>query len=341
MNWFAWRQYRKQFLAFGVLLAIFAALLIPTSIHYWNTYQHTLTACAHNPNTPSCGDLQDSLFTSQADAFIRIAVVLGTFGLPILVGLFLGSPLIAREYEEGTNKLAWTQSVSRRKWLTVKLLWAISFALIYGILLALLVTWWSRTLNTLNDFRFIQGHFETQGLMPVAYTVFFTAIGFMTGTWFRKTMIGFAVTFGIFVLCMASFANWIRPHYMTPATVTSSMGPGAINERIPIGAWVLNRDIVDKNGKVFNSFDIKNMPAQCQQLTLDIKVPNGSHVAKVKAAGGDPVDDCLNNAGFHQMARYQPSYRYWDFQRIEAGIYLGMTAVAVGITYWLVLKRDA
>jgi len=341
MNWFVFRQHRKQFLIFAILLAAFAALLIPTGIHYWNTYQNALTTCIHNPGTPSCSDLHDSLFTGQADGFVMIAVVLGTFGLPILTGLFIGSPLIAREYEEGTNQLAWTQSVSRRKWLTTKITWALGFALLYGILLTLLVTWWSRSLNALTHYRFIQGHFETQGLMPVAYSVFFTAVGLMTGAWFRKTLVSFAVTFGIFVLCMASFANWIRPHYMTPVTVTSQIGPGAIFDKIPDGAWVLSRgDLLNKSGQEV-SFDLPNFPPACQKLTLDIKVPNNSQAAKLKAAGGDPVDACLNQAGFRQLAKYEPAYRYWDFQRIEAGIYLGLTSLAVGGTYWLVLKRDA
>jgi len=341
MNWFVWRQHRKQFVIFAVLLAAFAALLIPSGIHYWNVYQQMLTNCAQHPALYSCNDLTDALFTSNTDGFIRIAEVLGTFGLPILTGLFIGAPLIAKEYEEDTNKLAWTQSVSRRKWLTTKLVWALGFALLYGILLAILVTWWSRTINAFAGNRFVQGHFETQGLMPVAYSVFFTAVGFMTGAWFRKILVAFAVTFGVFVLCLASFANWIRPSYATPVTITAPMGPSQFEHKIPAGAWVLKHDIVDKNGKTLQSLDITNTPSQCVKLTQDIQVPDGSHIAKLKAAGIDPVDDCLTKAGYHQVAKYQPSYRYWDFQRIEAGIYLGMTALAVGATYGLVLKRDA
>lgn len=341
MNWFVWRQHRKQFLVFGVLLALFAGILIPTGIQFWNTYQHALSTCAQHPQALSCSDLADSLFTSQTDGFIKIGAVLGTFALPVLLGLFIGSPLIAREYEEGTNKLAWTQSVSRHKWLTTKLIWALAFACIYGIVLAILATWWSRSLNALAQYRFIPGHFETQGLMPVAYSLFFTSIAFMAGAWFRKTLLAMAITFGVFVLSTATFAQLIRPHYMTPVTVTSSMGPSAVQHKIPTGAWVLSRDIVDSKGKVFDSFDIANMPPQCQKFTQNIQISDSSRAAKAKLAGGDPVDDCLNQAGYHQTATYQPSYRYWDFQRIEAGIYLGMATVAVAATYLLVLRRDA
>ena len=342
MNWFIWRQHRKQFLVFGLLLAVFAGLLIPNGIHLWHTYQQALTNCAQHPALYSCDNLSDTLFTSRADGFIRIAEVLGTFGLPILLGLFIGSPLFAKEYEEGTNKLVWTQTVSRRKWLTTKIVWALGFALLYGILLTILVTWWSHTINTVALNRFVQGHFETQGLMPVAYSLFFTSVGFMMGAWFRKTLQALAITFGVFVLCTASFASWIRPHYMTPVSITAPMGPNIFENKIPAGAWVLSSDVVDKNGKIIGDI-FPSAPAQCQQIIQQNQVGSGSgtRVKAVRAVPGDPIDACLDKAGFHQIAKYQPSYRYWDFQEIESGIYLGMTAVAIAATYWLVLKRDA
>ena len=42
--------------------------------------------------------------------------------LPALVGMFVGAPLLARELEHGTHRLAWTQSVTRRRWLLSKTL---------------------------------------------------------------------------------------------------------------------------------------------------------------------------------------------------------------------------
>lgn len=344
MNWFAWRQHRKQFLVFGLLLTAFAALLIPTGIHDWHMYRQALSNCAQHPALYKCNDLADTLFPNQANSFVGITEAIGIFALPLLVGLFIGSPLLAREYEEGTNKLAWTQSISRRKWLTTQVLWILGFALLYGIALTLLVTWWSRTTNAVALNRFVRGRFETQGLMPVTYSVFFTAVGAMAGAWFRKTLTALALTLGVSVLCMVAVGNWLRPYYMTPVTVTSPVGPGANDAKIPQGAWIISRgNLLNNNGKMV-SFDLPNFPLRCQQIIQQMEGSNNGHgvvIRKATPGSGDPVDDCLNNAGFHQIAKYQPSYRYWDFQRIEAGIYLGMTALAVGATYWLVLKRGA
>jgi len=340
MNWFVWRQHRKQFMIFGLIFMVFAVFAILTGNHYWHSYQQALATCKQYPSTPSCSDIQGTVF--QSGGAIMSAVFVTGLMVPLVLGIFLGSPLFSKEYEEGTNKLAWTQSVSRRKWLTTKLLWALAFAALYGLAISLLVSWWARTVNILDQNRFNSGEFDVQGIMPFAFSVFFTAIGFTVSAWFRKTIIALAVTLGLFIAFQASFAQWIRPHYMTPVTATAKMGPGEDGSLVPTGAWALRRDIADKNGKTIGDI-FPSAPPQCQQIIQQAQVPGHPNAFKAvpTPGGGDPIDDCLNKAGFHQIAKYQPSYRYWDFQRIEAGIYLGMTALAVGVTYWLVLKRDA
>jgi hypothetical protein len=220
-------------------------------------------------------------------------------------------------------------------------LWAFGFAVLYGTALALLTTWWGRTLDSLVHYRFVQGHFETQGLMPAVYSLFFMAVGIVGSALSRKTLVSVAATLVVSVVCMASFAQWIRPHYMAPVTVTAPMGPGLIDHKIPADAWVLKHTIVDKTGKAFDRFMTQSLPHQCQDILHNIQVSGDGQAIRVKAAGGDPVDECLNQAGYHQVASYQPAYRYWDFQRIEAGIYLGMALLAICGTYVVVLRRDA
>ena len=41
--------------------------------------------------------------------------------VPAVVGAFWGAPLVARELEAGTHRLAWTQSVTRGRWLATRL----------------------------------------------------------------------------------------------------------------------------------------------------------------------------------------------------------------------------
>ncbi len=41
--------------------------------------------------------------------------------VPLLAGMFWAAPLVSREYEAGTHRLAWTQSVSPLRWITTKI----------------------------------------------------------------------------------------------------------------------------------------------------------------------------------------------------------------------------
>ena len=43
------------------------------------------------------------------------------YALPVVVGVFWGAPMVARELEAGTSRLVWAQSVTRTRWLATKL----------------------------------------------------------------------------------------------------------------------------------------------------------------------------------------------------------------------------
>jgi hypothetical protein len=49
-----------------------------------------------------------------------------------------------------------------------------------------------------------------------------------------------------------------------------------------------------------------------------------------------PAGDQFNNAYL-----YQPADRFWTFQSIEAGIFVALTAVALGAAIWLLHRRPA
>jgi hypothetical protein len=46
--------------------------------------------------------------------------------------MFWGAPLVASEFEAGTHDLAWTQSVTRRRWMRSNLAWALLLALLWA-----------------------------------------------------------------------------------------------------------------------------------------------------------------------------------------------------------------
>jgi hypothetical protein len=335
MDYLLWKQHRKQFILFGVFLLLFALIAIPSGLNFWHTYQHALAGCS---KIGTCSQLSNGLFKSSTDGDLFHLMQLTILAVPVLLGLFWGAPLIAKEYAEGSNKLIWMQGMSRRKWLTVKLLWVIGAAVVCAGAFAALATWWSRTGNALYLDRFDTLNFSAQGIVPVAYAVFAVALGVALGAWFRRTMVALGVTLAFSIaIVLVAIPNFARPHYMTPVTVTASMTRGELESKLPSGAWVVSKDFVDPHGRVSSS-PFNNWPPQCQAL---VQTQQTQVAGYKQPASPVAISNCLTSAGYRQIAKYQPSYRYWDFQRIEAGLYLALSILPIGATYWLVLKRDA
>jgi len=60
-------------------------------------------------------------FTNRFGSEVNIAFWSVTLIVPGLIGVLVGAPLIARELEYGTWRLAWSQTIPRTRWLAVKL----------------------------------------------------------------------------------------------------------------------------------------------------------------------------------------------------------------------------
>ena len=122
MTWLTWRQFRVQAITAAAALAAFAILLAATGPHLASLYTASgLGGC----KPASCEDLAISFLTQLSNAgTYSVLDLLGVMIIllaPAVIGLFWGAPLIARELVTGTSALAWNQSVTRTRWLAVKL----------------------------------------------------------------------------------------------------------------------------------------------------------------------------------------------------------------------------
>src|ERR1700684_3985659 len=88
------------------------------------------------------------------------AVVVATSAIPLLPGLLWGAPMVAHELETGTNQFAWTQSITRRRWLVAKTGWMLLAAGVIAGIASALVTWWSGPDHALNADAFMANRFD-------------------------------------------------------------------------------------------------------------------------------------------------------------------------------------
>lgn len=106
MIWLTWRQHRKQALFTAIGLAILAALMIPTGLTMHHMFNDSgLPGCVRAigdaalvPNTTQACGAAFTQFNSRFRTYGTVGVLF--LFLPLLVGLFWGAPLIAREVEQ-------------------------------------------------------------------------------------------------------------------------------------------------------------------------------------------------------------------------------------------------
>jgi hypothetical protein len=286
MTYVLWRLHRNQLVVAGACLALLAAAL---------------------------------LLLPKNESHVIETIDYLTIAVPLLLGLFLGAPLLAREFEEGTNGFAWTQCTTRRRWLSSNLLWMIIVAAGWGAAITSVVTWWSLSEISLGRSRLGPGPFDIQGIVPIAYSVFAVALGVVIGAAIRRVVPAMATTLVAFATVRIVIAVLLRPHFMSPSSTVVPLGPSS--GELPDGAWLLsNGAYIGPNGKNFGPFVTSSQAPACRPGV---------------------TDSCLASHGFHLLLTYQRAGRFWAFQGIEAGIFLALTAVVVALAYRMVMARDA
>ena len=223
MIWLAWRQFRAQAVTATVGLLLLGAWLLATGPGLADEYASGLAGCSSS----GCDQFMDG-FVDQHQKTI-LALTLVVLFVPAVLGLFWGAPLVARELDAGTHRLVWNQSVTRFRWLTVKLiLIGVSCAAVAG-----LVVWWverwSAPLDeaSLVDPRLPMGvTFATSGVVPLAYAVFAFALGVTAGMLTKRVLPAMAMTLLLFLVAQVAVGWLVRPHlaptYTSVAPVTSA-----------------------------------------------------------------------------------------------------------------------
>jgi hypothetical protein len=333
VTWLVWRQYRAQGAAALALLAAFAAVLVVSGLQIARQWHSIAAACTARAAAGS-GCFNVSLGGSHAQALIALSTI-----VPAVLGFLWGAPLVAQELETGTVNFAWTQTVTRTRWLAVKAGWLLLAAALWGGAVGALATWWSGPRNALYQDQFQPGHFDMQGIVPIGYAVFATALGIAAGALLRRTLVAIAATIGGFVGARLLISQLVRPHYM--AAVTAYYKP-MTGYSPPGPAWVVSEGVIGKYGHVYagdaaaliNGVPLTAVPASCRSALY--AAPD----ALTKAHLGQAVS-CMQAGGFRGFTTYQPASHYWPFQGIETGIFLALAAALLAVTFVIISRRDA
>jgi hypothetical protein len=351
---FSWRQFRLQALIGGLGLLVVGAILLATGPNLVHIYDAAAAQCPTSSGNGS-GCVNPVTTTDGKLQVLALGLVLV---VPVLIGMFWGAPLVARELESGTFRLAWTQSVSRLRWLLVKLGLVGLASAVVGVLLSLMVSWWFSPIDKVTANRFSPASFGMHGFVPAGYALFAFALGAATGLLFRRTLPAMAVTLVGFVLARVVVAEWIRPHFMTPVTEAVKLGPNAgwgISQSAPGAGITVSANPPDLPNTLVVSSNIVNNAGQSPSASFLQKacplpgintppaVPAGVHKARVTpdATAQQGFQRCVDAVSdkFHQVVVYQPANRFWTFQIYETLLFVVLSAALAGLCVWWVRRR--
>jgi hypothetical protein len=303
MTWVSWRLQRTEMLVALGILALLAALLVPTGIQMTNAYHSDgLAACVSLDPGPTC---DAGAFRQRFQSLLDLSPWF-TF-VPGLIGAILAAPFVL-DLERGTYRLAWTQSITRGRWLVGKLGTAIVTALLAGVGLAALLSWWHSPSARI-DGRLIRSTYDSTGIVLVGYTLFALALALALGAVWRRTAASLVVAF-VGYFAMRVFVDYsLRDHLVAPIKGTFT---GASQPRFLDNAHIISIVGTLRGHQIMRG--------------------GGFFGGGAKLAAPD-----LRNAVFHVV--YQPASDFWPLQFRETGLFVGLAALLILFAAWWTKAR--
>ncbi|MYS82552.1 ABC transporter permease [Embleya scabrispora] len=316
MIWLTWRQHRVQALsAIGLLILAGVFLGLHGQSLHDEYRQHVAGCLATDDTSPACSMTVRSYFDKVARAERLITWV---NVIPGLIGAVVGATLLAPEYENGTWRLAWTQGVTRTRWLVTKAALLVAATLVFTGAMAWLFTWYREPMDkVVVDGRFAAQAFDTEGLSFPVYTLFALSLGALVGLLIRRTVTAIVITVAVFLAVRLPAESYLRPHYQNPVTRTGSPLTPLTDKR---HHWILSDGWLDATGRRLSHDEYRRIANAYPDRT--------------------GFAEYLQSHGLRWWETYHPATRFWHFQLTEAALYTSLSAILLAATT-LRLRRRA
>jgi hypothetical protein len=315
MTWAAWRLQRTETIVTAAIVAAVAAVLVPVGLHMASVYRHDhLSTCVSaQQKFSSCGKFALGGFLQQ---FQGINSLLGWFNLlPGLVGVLLAAPLLL-DLENGTFRFAWTQSVTRRRWIAGKVGIAAAVAFAAAVVFSQLITWYRGPLDHLQG-RLDSSSFDFEGTVDYAYVLFALGLALTIGVLARRVVPALIVGFVSYFVARVFVDTWLRQRFLTPVSATwkaSVPGPNLNRD------WVLTMGPSDRLG---------HFTAPIFRATTAVPCAKGQGCIFTKPPGE------------YTHAVFLPASRFWALQGVETAMFGGIAAALILFAAWWIHDRVA
>ncbi len=295
----------------GTLAAYVAfAVLVALGMAVTGLVLHASRRLVYSAGPDSLRQLYDVTWT-----WLQIVLL----GMPVLAGMFLGAPLVAREIETGTARFAWSQGTGRARWLVATVLPVALIVMATATGLAVELRWW--VIDPARHVWLWEGNvFALNPLPLIGWVLLGFSLGVTTGAAIRRTVSAMAATLGCFLpLAYAVELSW-RRSYLPPLHERAMDGPiiagGHVGYGVPLrsgggpGQEILGAALGWPDGRLLTAAQLHHAAAWFR----------AHHI--------------------HVWVAYQPGSRYVLFQVIEFG-WLAVLSAALIATTALLIRSSA
>jgi ABC-type transport system involved in multi-copper enzyme maturation permease subunit len=321
--WVTWRRYRLAF-AVAVALLIVLALWMGYVAHGFDAGPRAQGGELCRFNLSGCG-FSNGPFSLENQGQIIDVLLLAA---PCLFGVVFGTSLVAGELERHTNRLAWTQGVSRTRWLVTQWVVVAIGLVVLTVVFVPFVQWWSSHIIVRGTVyapvglgRLQPDIYPVTGIVPVAYSLFALSLGMALGAVLRRVSWAIVGTVVVYALAAFFIVSSVRPNLDSQVLIRSDGGAEVnLTHALNQGAWQLD-------------FGAKLLPGH--------ELPTGASSATELARTcfyQQHVAQCWSSHGLEAGTYVQPLTHYWPIQFTEFVIYLVAAVLLFGLALWAVRR---
>ncbi len=334
--WVVWRQQRSIVIAFALLAVVVSAWALIMGLHEHTLWREYLSAPCKGEfggltasNVKFCEGLQFSV--SNSGKLNEVVIGIGVAFAP-LFGLILGVNAVAHEIEQKTNRLAWTQSGSRARWLMNKYLASVASLVVILAPLCWLFSWWVGASHV--GARIEPRVFAISGFVEITCGIFCFALAVVVGLFVRRPGWSLAMGVVLFAAIFLGFATQVLPSLASPSVAvlqSTQLGMGSSSGfyssgGAPSGSWTLSNGYEPKTEKGVPSTSLMNRSTNEMYKCEDAVTPQRSPTI------------CAKQLGLTDIQLYIPGNQFWTLQFFEGGFYLIVAALLAALSLFAVRR---
>ncbi|HYO42137.1 MAG TPA: hypothetical protein VES19_02965 [Candidatus Limnocylindrales bacterium] len=230
----ACRLHRFEILGFGVLVAFLAAAAIGVAGLLDATGYGRQCVGGAGAQPVACEAMGRDFYGYQQSLVPMVQGLLAV--VPFLLAALVGTPLVARELERGTSRLAWSLAPSRVRWFVVRIVPAVVFVFVLALLAGLALDRLTAAVEPGTDAARSFAGFGSRGIVLAARAVFVLAIAVCFGALLGRMLpaLLLAAVVGWIGLAGGSYVHsrWLATEAVISPTEIGSPGDLFIDQRI-------------------------------------------------------------------------------------------------------------